>query len=229
MTRQSNFTNGDTSNLNGVEAFFMTLVKDGKIQQMPANYDCATLKMYISHLENENAELKAQLKNHRLMIMADGTVKQFYNTEEVEQIVKGRDELRAELLGKIEQLEKDKVGLKEIIEKENSKLKAIIEKAEFPSELQLGEKLYTIENNTDIVEWIVDQVRVDLIFENDKLENSKREYTYMAFAPSKDFQCRYLKWVNNYRVQFETSDIGYRSRNEAEQRLAELKNKENKQ
>lgn len=226
MTKQSNFTNGDTSNLSGVEKFCKQLVEDRKLSQLPSNYDCATLKMYISHLEKENAELKAQLKNHRLMIMADGTVKQFYNTEEVEQIVKGRDKLRTELLGKIEQLEKDKAGLREIIEKENSKLKAIIEKAEFPSELQLGEKLYTIENNTDIIEWIVCEVRADLIFENDKLENNKREYNYMVCAPSKDYICHYLMWVNNDCVQFETSDIGYKSRNEAEQRLAELQKEE---
>ena len=60
--KQSGFTNGDTSNLNSVEAFFMNLVKNGKLQQLPSNYDCATLKMYISHLERENAELKARLE-----------------------------------------------------------------------------------------------------------------------------------------------------------------------
>lgn len=97
MTKQSNFTNGDTSNLSGVEKFCKQLVEDGKLSQLPANFDCATLKMYISHLERENAELKAQLKNHRLMTMADGTVKQLYSVEEVEQIVKERDELKARL------------------------------------------------------------------------------------------------------------------------------------
>lgn len=97
MTKQSNFTNGNTSNLSGIEKFFINLVKDGKLQQMPANYDCATLKMYISHLEKENAELKAQLKNNRLMTMADGTIKQLYSVEEVEHIVKERDELKARL------------------------------------------------------------------------------------------------------------------------------------
>lgn len=60
--KQNGFTNGSTSNLNSVEAFFMNLVKNGKLQQMPANYDCATLKMYISHLENENVELKAKIE-----------------------------------------------------------------------------------------------------------------------------------------------------------------------
>ena len=60
--KQSSFTNGDTSNLSGVETFFMNLVKDGKLSQLPPNYDCATLKMYISHLENENAKLKARLE-----------------------------------------------------------------------------------------------------------------------------------------------------------------------
>lgn len=60
--KQSNFTNGSTSNVNGIETFFMTLVNEGKLQQMPANYDCATFKMYISHLEKENAELKARLE-----------------------------------------------------------------------------------------------------------------------------------------------------------------------
>lgn len=56
------FTNGDTSNLSGVEKFCKQLVEDGKLSQLPSNYDCATLKMYISHLEKENTELKARLE-----------------------------------------------------------------------------------------------------------------------------------------------------------------------
>lgn len=48
--------------MTGIKEFFQSLVADGVIPQEPANYDAATLKMYIAHLEAENAELRARLE-----------------------------------------------------------------------------------------------------------------------------------------------------------------------
>lgn len=44
----------------------------------------------------------SELKKHRVQIMKDGTIQQFYSGKEVEQIVKERDEYkhRAEVTGK---------------------------------------------------------------------------------------------------------------------------------
>ena len=44
-----------------IKEYFQNLVKAGVIQQEPANYDAATLKIYIDHLENENATLRERL------------------------------------------------------------------------------------------------------------------------------------------------------------------------
>lgn len=44
-----------------IKEFFQNLVADGVVSQEPVNYDAATLKMYIAHLEAENAELKSSL------------------------------------------------------------------------------------------------------------------------------------------------------------------------
>lgn len=45
-----------------VKEFFQGLVADGVIPQEPTNYDSATLKIYIAHLEAENARLRARLE-----------------------------------------------------------------------------------------------------------------------------------------------------------------------
>ena len=41
-----------------IKEFFQSLVKAGTILQEPMNYDTATLKIYIDHLETENAVLR---------------------------------------------------------------------------------------------------------------------------------------------------------------------------
>ena len=46
-----------------IKEYFQGLVKDGVILQEPANYDAATLKIYIDHLETENAALRGRLEN----------------------------------------------------------------------------------------------------------------------------------------------------------------------
>ena len=46
-----------------IKEYFQGLVKDGVILQEPANYDAATLKIYIDHLETENASLRGRLEN----------------------------------------------------------------------------------------------------------------------------------------------------------------------
>lgn len=45
-----------------IKEFFQSLVQVGAISQEPANYDAATLKIYIDHLEAENAELRERLE-----------------------------------------------------------------------------------------------------------------------------------------------------------------------
>ena len=49
--------------MTGIKEFFQNLVENDVIPQEPANYDAATLKTYIAHLEAENAELRARLEN----------------------------------------------------------------------------------------------------------------------------------------------------------------------
>ena len=44
-----------------IKEFFQSLVKAGAIPQEPMNYDAATLKIYIDHLEAENAALRNQI------------------------------------------------------------------------------------------------------------------------------------------------------------------------
>lgn len=44
-----------------IKEFFQSLVKAGTILQEPMNYDAATLKIYIDHLEAENAALRKQI------------------------------------------------------------------------------------------------------------------------------------------------------------------------
>ena len=45
-----------------IKEFFQNLVESDVISQEPANYDAATLKIYIAHLEAENAKLRARLE-----------------------------------------------------------------------------------------------------------------------------------------------------------------------
>ena len=47
--------------MTGIKEFFQNLVENDVISQEPANYDAATLKIYIAHLEAENAELRETL------------------------------------------------------------------------------------------------------------------------------------------------------------------------
>ena len=44
-----------------IKEYFQSLVKAGYIPQEPMNYDAATLKIYIDHLESENAVLRERL------------------------------------------------------------------------------------------------------------------------------------------------------------------------
>ena len=48
--------------MRNVEEYFENLVKNKVIPQEPANYDAATLKIYIDHLEAENAALRERLE-----------------------------------------------------------------------------------------------------------------------------------------------------------------------
>ena len=45
-----------------IKEYFQRLVKAGTIPQEPMNYDAATLKIYIDHLEAENASLRERLE-----------------------------------------------------------------------------------------------------------------------------------------------------------------------
>ena len=44
-----------------IKEFFQHLVATGAIPQEPTNYDAATLKIYIDHLEAENSILREKL------------------------------------------------------------------------------------------------------------------------------------------------------------------------
>ena len=44
-----------------IKEYFQNLVEAGAIPQEPANYDAETLKIYIDHLESENAALRERL------------------------------------------------------------------------------------------------------------------------------------------------------------------------
>lgn len=45
-----------------IKEYFQSLVKTGTIPQEPSNYDAETLKIYIEHLESENATLRERLE-----------------------------------------------------------------------------------------------------------------------------------------------------------------------
>lgn len=45
-----------------IKEYFQSLVKAGTIPQEPMNYDAMTLKIYIDHLESENATLRERLE-----------------------------------------------------------------------------------------------------------------------------------------------------------------------
>lgn len=66
----------------GIKEFFQGLVAEGVIPQEPANYDAVTLKIYIAHLEAENAELRARLeKAVELPYEVGDTIYKVYNLE----------------------------------------------------------------------------------------------------------------------------------------------------
>ena len=48
--------------MNNIKEYFQSLVQAGTIPQEPMNYDAATLKIYIDHLETENAALRERLE-----------------------------------------------------------------------------------------------------------------------------------------------------------------------
>lgn len=45
-----------------IKEFFQNLVESDVVSQEPTNYDAATLKIYIAHLEAENAALRERLE-----------------------------------------------------------------------------------------------------------------------------------------------------------------------
>lgn len=55
------FTTGNSNFLSGIEKWFMQLVEEGKLPQTPMNYDMASYKAYVAHLEAENAALRERL------------------------------------------------------------------------------------------------------------------------------------------------------------------------
>lgn len=59
-----------------IKEYFQNLVKAGVIPQEPANYDVATLKIYIDHLEKENAVLCERLEKAVMLpfLQKDGEV-----------------------------------------------------------------------------------------------------------------------------------------------------------
>ena len=48
--------------MSGIEKWFEKLVEEGKIPQTPMNYDTASYKIYVAHLEAENAALRERLE-----------------------------------------------------------------------------------------------------------------------------------------------------------------------
>lgn len=52
--------------MSGIEKWFEKLVEEGKIPQTPMNYDTASYKMYVAHLEAENADLRTELEDYKI-------------------------------------------------------------------------------------------------------------------------------------------------------------------
>ena len=75
--QNSAFTSGNSNFLSGIEKWFMQLVEEGKIPQTPMNYDMASYKAYVAHLEADNAELtrKARELEEQLKAISDRTAK----------------------------------------------------------------------------------------------------------------------------------------------------------
>lgn len=59
--KNSAFTTRNSNFLSGIEKWFKKLVEEGKIPQTPMNYDTASYKAYVAHLEAENAALRERL------------------------------------------------------------------------------------------------------------------------------------------------------------------------
>ena len=49
-----------------IKEYFQNLVKAGIIPQSPMNYDAEALKIYIDHLEEENAALRTELEDYKI-------------------------------------------------------------------------------------------------------------------------------------------------------------------
>ena len=60
-----------------IKEYFQNLVKAGIIPQSPMNYDAETLKIYIDHLEEENAALRDRM-NKTVMGIAERIKMAFY-------------------------------------------------------------------------------------------------------------------------------------------------------
>ena len=60
ITIQYNYKSNKT--MSKMQEYFQGLVQAGIIPQEPMNYDAASMKIYIAHLEEENEKLKERLK-----------------------------------------------------------------------------------------------------------------------------------------------------------------------
>lgn len=73
--------------MNKIKEYFQNLVKAGIIPQSPMNYDAETLKIYIDHLEAENAALRERLeKAVELPYEVGSTVYSIHETDEEDKI-----------------------------------------------------------------------------------------------------------------------------------------------
>lgn len=64
-----------------IEEYFQDLVKNGDLPQLPANYDAMTLKIYIDHLETENAALRERLEKSVELPVNIGDVKYLISSD----------------------------------------------------------------------------------------------------------------------------------------------------
>ena len=115
-----------------IKEFFQSLVKAGTIPQEPMNYDAATLKIYIDHLEAENADLRERLeKSVELPCKVGDTI--FYVQYFCD--YKGCDSTTQQFC----------CGCKEMIEREKRKEKYVIcEKSFVLKDLEkIGKKYFT--------------------------------------------------------------------------------------
>ena len=97
------------------------------------------------------------VKEHRIFAGKDGSIKQLYSGEEVEQIVKERDEYK-------HRAEKAEKALRRKCESEADSTCPYDEKSEKCKEckVKVGDKIYCIHRTSDpiIIEWQVDEIRI---------------------------------------------------------------------